>query len=115
MIAVVGKNTDLKEVYFSYIVFSPKTAQFASYGGGFTEKNFDGTKVYDINKIIYNTPYVFYGFIGIQLAGKGPLGFASDVDNELFLKLSSRRNIDEFTLSYIALGISPANACQNCQ
>ena len=78
--AVVGNNTDVKEIHFSYIIFSPRNAEFASYGGGFTEKNFDGTKIYDINKIIYNTPYVFYGFIGLKLAGSFPLGFTSEVD-----------------------------------
>lgn len=91
---MVGKKINVKKVYFSYLIFSPQKSPFASYGGGFNEKNFDGTKVYDIHKIIYPNPYVFFGFMGFKLSGSGPFGYTSNVDDNFLMKLSSSRNFD---------------------
>ena len=69
----VGDETNAKEVYFSFLIFNPSTAGFASYGGGFNEMNFADRKVYDLNKIIYGSRYSFHGFMGIQLFGEESL------------------------------------------
>ena len=31
----IGADTNAKEVYFSFMIFSPQKSQFASYGGGY--------------------------------------------------------------------------------
>ena len=111
---MVGKNTIAKKVHFCFLIFSPQKSPFASYGGGFNEKNFDGTKVYDINKIMYPSPYVFYGFMGLRYTGKSPLGFSSDVDENLLMKISNNRNFDEITISYIVLGVPTIKSCASC-
>lgn len=111
---MVGDKINVKKVHFSYLIFSPKRSPFASYGGGFNEKNFATTKVYDIHKIIYPSPYVFYGFMGMKLSHSGSFGFTSSVDDNLQLKISSSHNFAEFTISYIVLGNSPAQVCSNC-
>lgn len=65
----IGAETNAKEVYFSFMVFSPQKSRFASYGGGFNEKSFTDKKAYDLNKIIYGAHYVFHGFMGLQISG----------------------------------------------
>lgn len=61
----VGSSIVATKVYISYLTLTPSTAGFVSYGAGINEKNFATTKVYDLHKNVYNSPYVFYGFINL--------------------------------------------------
>ena len=61
----VGSSVTAARVYITYLTLTPSTAGFVSYGAGINEKNFGSTKVYDLHKNVYNSPYVFYGFINL--------------------------------------------------
>ena len=110
----VGQETNAKEVYFSYLIFNPTTAGFASYGGGFHEVNLANKKVYDLNRIIYGSRYSFHGFMSIQLVGEESWEFVSGIDENLMMMVSTGRNIDEVTIAYIVVGVPASSLCSNC-
>ena len=110
----VGSSMQAKTVYLSYLAFNPNEAGFVSYGAGFSEKSFASTKIYDLHKNVYSSQYYFYGFIQMELGGSSPFGFTSSFDNEFFLKISTNREFDAFTLSYIVIGVSPSKICADC-
>ena len=53
------------EVYVSYLALTPPTQDYVSYGKIIREQNFASTKVFDLHKNVYNSPYVFYGFTNL--------------------------------------------------
>ena len=105
---------DAKEIHISFIIFSPSLASFASYGAGMVETNFFKTKVYNIHNNVEISPYYFYGFMHMEVSGNSPLGFLSEVDTYLYLKIATNRVFDAFSLAYIIIGVPPASICANC-
>ena len=63
MISVItGPGFDLKELWFSFIIFSPNLVPFASYGRTYQEVRFKGTKSVDSSGNIYRSLHKFLGF-----------------------------------------------------
>ena len=63
MISVItGPGFDLKELWFSFIIFSPNLVPFASYGRTYQEVRFKGSKYVDSSGNIYKTEHKFLGF-----------------------------------------------------
>ena len=63
MISVItGPGFDLKELWFSFIIFSPNLVPFASYGRTYQEVRFKGNKYIDSSGNIYKTEHKFLGF-----------------------------------------------------
>ena len=63
----VGPNTNITGVTISYIVFSPATAPFMSYGGSLVRNKFSGMVDKDITHNIYRTPYLLIGVAILSL------------------------------------------------
>ena len=61
----VGSSVVANEVYVSYLALTPPTQDYVSYGKIIREQNFASTKVFDLHKNVYNSPYVFYGFTNL--------------------------------------------------
>ena len=59
---VGGSNITNGRISLSYIIFSPSTVGFSSYGGMFNKEKFTGVYSSDERKIIYKTDNFLYGF-----------------------------------------------------
>ena len=105
----------LQAFYLSFIIFSPRSAPFASYGSSFTQIDFQGTKTYDLHRMIYNSPYVFMGFSNFKLSGAQVLAFTLNINEDMLLSIDSNRPFDEFTLSYIVIGTNSQLICEECE
>lgn len=104
----------LQTIYLSYVVFNPRSAPFASYGSSLTQIDFQGTKTFDLHRMIYNSPYVFIGFSNLKLAGTKVLAFTLNINEDMLLSLDSNRPFNEFTLSYIVIGTNSQRICEEC-
>ena len=61
-----GENTNLKEIWLSYVIFSPSSLQFASYGGLAAEVGFKDTAHTNIHTIIHETKNVLIGLTKLK-------------------------------------------------
>ena len=84
----------LQTIYLSYVVFNPRSAPFASYGSSLTQIDFQGTKTFDLHRMIYNSPYVFIGFSNLKLTGTKVLAFTLNINEDMLLSLDSNRPFD---------------------
>lgn len=50
----------------------------------------------------------------MELADNRPFGFTSDLDSDMYFKISVNRPIKSFVLSYVIIGPGPAKVCNNC-
>lgn len=48
-----GASTDVQDVWYSYLVFSPQTVPFASYGGAVVLEDFAGVEYSNIHNIVH--------------------------------------------------------------
>ena len=62
----VGGAMEITQIQVNYVVFSPQSSIFASYGGGVNEINFVESKRYNIQKILHNSPYKFHGIANLR-------------------------------------------------
>jgi hypothetical protein len=77
-------------ISFSYIVFSPSTAGFTSYGGYITNQTFKGTFSSDIHRTIAYTPYRFHGLSYLNFSTvSAAASFSSVIDDDLVIKIDS--------------------------
>lgn len=111
----VAGNMEIKSARVNFIVFSPSTAVFASYGGGITESAFSQTKVYNVQKFVHESPLAFVGVANLRQSAPGPVAFSSSISKDFYVRLSSSRPIQEVFFSYIILGVPPASSCSNCK
>lgn len=111
----VAGNMEISNAQVNFIVFSPSTAVFASYGGGITESVFSQTKVYNAQQFVHESPLAFIGIANLRQSAPGPFAFSSSMSKDFYLKLSSSRPIQEFFFSYIIIGVPPASSCSNCK
>jgi hypothetical protein len=110
----VGSKTSLARIWLSWLAFSPSAASFGSYGGQVSQSKYSGSVSNDISNSLYQTPYVFYGLNLISLSNSQPLDFSSSVDNNFVLTISASSLVNDFSLVYIALGVSPSKLCSTC-
>lgn len=77
-------------ISFSYIIFSPSTAGFTSYGGYITNQTFRGTFSSDIHRTITYTPYRFHGLSYLNFSTvSSAASFSSVIDDDLVIKIDS--------------------------
>lgn len=110
----VAGSMEISSARINYIVFSPGSAVFASYGGGVSETNFVQSKVYNLQKFIHSSPYGFYGLANIRLSTPGASAISADLSNDFYLRLDSLRSFNELYLSYIIIGVTPSACCSAC-
>ena len=110
----LGKTTQVKSVWISWIAFSPVTASFTAYGGSVSRNAFTGTFNTDISSNLYQNSYLLYGLTTLSLTGADPLAFTFQISNTFQLSLSSSRNFDSFGLVYVVAGNSPSKLCSAC-
>lgn len=110
----VGGSLEITSAQINYIVFSPNTVVFASYGGGVLENNFVTSKVYNLQKFIHSSPYGFYGLANLRHSGNGVAAVSSSLTNDFYLRLDSIRQFNELYLSYIMIGVNPSSYCAGC-
>ena len=110
----LGKTTMINSVALSWVAFSPASANFASYGGQISQNQYSGSVSSDISSSIYKSEYTIYGLTLLSItSGKG-INFASSVDTDFIITISSSIAIDSFSLVYVAIGQLPGQQCQNC-
>lgn len=82
---------EVSSVRVNYIVFSPSSASFASYGGGFTEANLSQIKVYNLQRTIHTSNYVFLGLANLRHSQAGGVSVATSISSDFYLEISSSR------------------------
>lgn len=110
----VAGSMEISSAQVNYVVFSPSTAVFASYGGGVSENNFSQSKIYNLQRFIHSSPYAFYGLANIRHSSAGVSAVNSDITSDFYLRIDSLRPFNELFLSYIIVGVNPATACAAC-
>jgi hypothetical protein len=74
---------------FSYIIFSPPSAPFSSYGGMLDEISFSGSYNTDIRKTIYQTDYLLFGFSILSFNLLQAQSLSSTIDSDMVLSIAS--------------------------
>ena len=110
----LGKTTQVKSVWISWIAFSPVTASFTAYGGSLSRNGFIGTFNSDISSNLYQNSYLLYGLTTLSLTGTDALAFTFQISNTFQLSLSSSRIFESFGLVYIVAGNAPSKLCSAC-
>ena len=110
----IGANSNVKEVWFSYIVFSPSSIPFASYGGIAAEVNFEGTIYSSISTIIYYSENIIFGLSKFKFSLDKSFEYQSEIDKDFILGYYVSGNTIDLSISYLAFGIPPARLCSNC-
>ena len=71
-VGATGQATTNGSIWLSYIIFSPATAGFSSYGGMIDKDNFSGAFYTNVRKIIYQTNNFLFGVSRLAFqAGQG--------------------------------------------
>ena len=110
----VAGDMAISSITLNFVVFSPRTATFASYGGNVNENSFSTSQLYDLQKNIYRSDYSFYGLTSINLSKGGVLALSSIVDSDFYMRVDSLLNVDAFVFSYVIIGVPPAQSCAHC-
>ena len=76
-------------LYFSYIIFSPSTASFTSFGGYINKDHFFGSEYMDIKKIIYRTENLLFGFTSLSISTKDNQNVSIAIDGDLIMSCQS--------------------------
>lgn len=107
-----GSQTDLKFILFSFLIFSPTTAPFASYGGSITKSGFSGVGYQDISNTIYSNNFVLQGLV--RLGSSLNLNILTNLDNDFVLGFSSEAGSVDFVYAYVVVGVAPQSVCSHC-
>jgi len=111
---IIGPTTQIKKIWLSYVIFSPSTASFASYGGSFTQNNLCNQLTNDISGPLYQSSYIIFGITHISLNGTQRIDFSSSITNKFIFTLSVSRVIDSIGLVYVVIGTAPNKLCNKC-
>jgi hypothetical protein len=112
-IDVYGSQTSNTSISFSYLIFSPSTAGFTSYGGYLTNQSFTGSYASDLHKSVTYSPYRFHGFSYLNFSTANAAGMETLIDDDLVLQIDSLNLVDRYSLFYIILGRTAKSACAN--
>lgn len=113
MVVATGKKTDLKSVDFSYLLFSPSSAPFASYGGSMSRVGLTGITYQDISNTIYYSNMIIQGLMKVGSALS--INLASNFDSEFVMGFNNQGPAIDFIYSYVVLGVPAASMCSNCR
>ena len=112
-LAIASSNAmDLKQIWVSYIIFSPQTLTFPSFGGNIGEEGFQGTKHKNIRSVSQIPNYPIMGLY--RISSGFSLGLDIRVDENFILTYQSLGPSFSFLLAYVFVGANTADACQNC-
>ena len=96
---------------FSFIIFSPNSANFSSYGGMLDKTGFKGALALDIRRVLYRTKNILYGFSMLNFSLLASQSVNLDIDSDMVLSLSSMNTIDKIRLIYIGIGMTSKELC----
>lgn len=108
---IYGLKMSNASISFSYLVFSPSTAGFTSYGGYLTNQSFRGGFSSDLHKSITYTPYRFHGLSYLNFSTATSTNILSSIDDDLILQFASENLINRYALFYIILGKTAKSTC----
>lgn len=111
---IAGPKSNLKQVWFSYIIFSPSSLPFASYGGLAAEIAFTGTAHTNIHTIIHETDNHIAGLTKLKANSNRMFHFTSEIDSDLILSYSNDGNAIDFFVTYLVVGMAPGKLCASC-
>lgn len=107
-----GSQTTLNSVSFSFLVFSPSTLPFNSYGGVVSKTGYSGTSYKDISNSVHNPNYILLGLA--RLSSPMSLSLSSNVDNDFVFGVQQQGAAADFTYSYIVFGPAVKSVCSQC-
>lgn len=112
----VGINSacGLTAVTVSYIVFSPSTAGFASYGGIIDQPAVPEATYLSIHKSLCSLENYIYGLNGFTFGAAPSVSLSSSIDRSFVLTVNPGQITTKLTFSYIVYGPSPKFVCSNC-
>jgi len=108
-----GSQTDLKKVYFSYIIFNPSEVPFASYGGSVSKSAFTGISYQDISNSIYYNNLILQGLVKVNAPLQ--INLAVSFDDDFILGFSNQGASLDFVYSYVVVGVPGTQICGTCR
>jgi hypothetical protein len=108
-----GGKTDLKSVDFSYLLFNPSTAPFASYGGSVSRTGLAGLSYQDISNSIYYNNLIIQGLV--KVGSSLSINLAISFDSEFVVGFTNQGPSIDFVYSYVVVGVPTASICANCR
>lgn len=104
----------LKKIYLSYLVYNAGAAGFKSYGGAKSGESFRGSMLMNFQKTFQETPYSIHGLISAKFQNAVNFRFNTSLDDQFFYRIDSSGMFEQFTILFIAIGVSPAVNCESC-
>ena len=109
---MVGSQTNVRKIWFSYIVFSPSEVGYASYGGIISETSFTGTGIKNFRNGINMPNYPLQGLT--KLNSGFSVGITSNIDSDFVYSYSVTGAPLTFSFSYVMIGTTLQAICSTC-
>lgn len=98
----------------SYIVFSPSTAGFASYGGIIDQPMIPSAVSLSVHKSLCTFDNFIYGLNSFSAGNSPSMNIHSGINRDFVLTVNPGQITTKLTFSYIIYGLSPKYVCANC-
>jgi len=109
--AYLPTGTTTGNLSFNYIIFSPSSASFSSYGGMLDKTGFKGTLSLDIRRVLYRTAYMLYGYSMLNFSLLASQNINLAIDSDMVLTLNSANTVDSLRMIYIGIGLTSKELC----
>lgn len=110
----VLSNSAPSAVTISYILFSPPTANFASYGGVIEHEQLPSAVSMSVHKELSTLSNFIYGLNSFAMGANQRISLSSNVDNQFVLTISPGQITTRVSLLYIIFGVRNSFVCSNC-
>ena len=114
VIVEVAGDMTISSALIQYIIFSHKSEQYGCYGDIIMRKAFSSSELLNLHKLVYDSPYHFFGFASLSFNRPGPFTLDSEMGNDFYMRIDTQVNVDSFAISYAIFGVPPATGCTGC-
>lgn len=112
-VEIYGTSSGNTTISFSYVIFSPSTAGFTSYGGYLTNQSLQGTYATSLHKTMAFTPYRFHGLSYLNFSTLAPSKISTIIDDDLVFQIQSSTFLDRYAIFHLIFGRTAKSACGN--
>jgi hypothetical protein len=98
----------------SYMLFSPSTAGYASYGGIIDQPLVPNSTYISVFKSLSSLQNYIYGINGFAFGSAPNINISTSIDKSFVLAIQPGQIVTNLTVAYIIYGMSPKYVCLNC-